>query len=103
MVNGRVVFVDLTADGVLGYNSFISYFLFPMAAYTVGVVCADGHVRISVGYNPWSEIERTHNIAAICERFGGGGHATVGGVALPASSLDRGRAIAVQIRNELMI
>lgn len=103
VVDGRVVFVDLSADGIPGYNSFVSYFLFPTSAYSVGVICADGHVRISVGYNPWSDVERTHNIAAICERFGGGGHASVGGVALPASSLDRGRAIAGEIRNELMI
>lgn len=103
VVDGQVVFVDLTGDGVPGYNSFISYFLFPNTAYTVGVVCADGHVRISVGYNPWSKVERAHNIAAICERFGGGGHPTVGGVALPAASLQRGRAIAGEIRNELMI
>ena len=101
IIDGSVVFVDLTGDGVPGYNSFISYFLFPSLTYTVGVICADGHVRISVGYNPWSNAARTHNIAAICERFGGGGHPTVGGVALPAARLERGREIAGVIRDEL--
>lgn len=97
-----VVFVDLTSDGVPGYNSFISYFLFPNAQYTVGVVCTDGVVRISVGYNPWSNVDRAHNIAAICERFGGGGHPFVGGVSLPAARLEQGREIAGCIRAELM-
>lgn len=98
-----VVFVDLADEGVPGYNSFISYFLFPKARYTIGLVCADGLVRISVGYNPWSNIVRTHNIAAICERFGGGGHPFVGGVSLPATRLEQGREIAGYIRAELMM
>lgn len=103
VVDGKVVFVDLTDDGVPGYNSFISYFLFPSSVYTVGLVCADGHVRISVGHNPWCNVARTHNIAAICERFGGGGHPSVGGVALPAARIAQGREIASEIRNELRL
>lgn len=101
VVDGAVVFVDLADESVLGYNSFIPYYLFPESPYTVGLVCIDGHVRISVGYNPWSHTLRTHNIAEICERFGGGGHPTVGGVAVPASQLSRGREIANAIRAEL--
>lgn len=100
--DGGVVFVDLTHDSVDCYNSFISYFLFPEARYTVGVVCDEDRVRITVGYNPWSEGTRSHNIAAICERFGGGGHPFVGGVTLPASKLEQGRHIADIIRAELM-
>lgn len=101
VVNDRVAFVDLTSERVLGYNSFISYFLFPSSLYTVGLACADGHVRITVGHNPWCSGMRTHNIAAICERFGGGGHPSVGGVALPAERLGRAKEIAQIIRGEL--
>jgi hypothetical protein len=101
LIDGGVVFVDLADENVPGYNSFISYYLFPESLYTVGLVCTDDHARISVGYNPWSRTPRTHNIAEICERFGGGGHATVGGVAVPASQLSRGRVIANAIRLEL--
>lgn len=101
VVDDRVAFVDLTGERVLGYNSFISYFLFPESLYTVGLACADGHVRITVGYNPWSGEVRDHNIAAICERFGGGGHPSVGGVALPAERLSRAQEIAHIIRGEL--
>ncbi len=100
--DGGVVSVDLTDAGVVTYNSFISYFLFPNSRYTIGIVSAEGFVRISVGYNPWSDFDRRHNIAAICERFGGGGHPSVGGIALPASRLQRGREIVNVIRAELM-
>lgn len=97
-----VVLVDLADEELTAYNSFISYFLFPKAHYTVGLVRSDGLVRISVGYNPWSDASRTHNIAAICERFGGGGHPFVGGIALPVARLEQGREIAETIRTELM-
>ena len=101
--DGGVVFVDLADDAIETYNSFICYFLFPKAQYTIGLVHGDDRVRITVGYNPWSKSARTHNIAAICERFGGGGHPFVGGVTLPGNKLDQGRRIAVTIRAELMI
>ncbi|MEM9488404.1 MAG: hypothetical protein AAGC55_04630, partial [Myxococcota bacterium] len=66
MQDGNVVFVDLIDEGINEYNSFISYFLFPDAKYTVGVVRSDDLIRISVGFNPWSNHNRSHNIAEIC-------------------------------------
>lgn len=101
IMDDGVLLVDLLDQDVSEYNSFISYFLFPEAQYTVGMVRTDGLVRISVGYNPWSNVDRTHNIAAICERFGGGGHPFVGGVSVPATPLQRGRDIAAAIFTEL--
>jgi hypothetical protein len=98
-----VVSVDLADDAVPGYNSFISYYLFPDARYTVGLVCSDSYARISVGHNPWSREGRVHNIAALCEKYGGGGHASVAGISLPASELPRAREIAGFIRTELMM
>jgi hypothetical protein len=49
--------------------------------------------KISVGYNPWGEKPRRHEISRICERFGGGGHAVVGAIALELD-VDRARVIA---------
>lgn len=99
--DGGVVFVDLTSDHIDNYNSFITYYLFPQSRYTVGLVCDEHIVRITAGHNPWSGTVRGHNIAAICERFGGGGHSFVGGVTLPADLLDNGRQIARAIWAEL--
>lgn len=96
-----VVFVDLTGDEIDNYNSFVSYYLFPDARYTVGVISNAEIARITAGHNPWSGHARHHNIAAICERFGGGGHPFVGGVTLPAEELGRCRDIADIICSEL--
>jgi hypothetical protein len=96
-----VVFFDLSEDGVAAHNKFISYFLHPEARYTIGLTRSDSRVKISVGSNPWTPETRTHDIAAICERYGGGGHPVVGAVSLPPDQLERGREIAAAIRAEL--
>ncbi len=57
--------------------------------------------KVSVGTNPWSSKPRTHNIAAICERYGGGGHPVVGAVSLGPGELPKARAIAAEIVAEL--
>jgi nanoRNase/pAp phosphatase (c-di-AMP/oligoRNAs hydrolase) len=67
----------------------------------VGILAAGKRIKISVGSNPWTQIPRTHNIAAICERYGGGGHPVVGAISLPAGENDRARAIATEITAEL--
>ena len=48
--------------------------------------------KISVGSNPWAPRPRTHNIAKICERYGGGGHAVVGAISLKPEEVELGRA-----------
>jgi len=42
-----------------------------------------------------------HNLASICERYGGGGHARVGAISLSPGELDRAREIAADIVAEL--
>lgn len=96
-----VVYFDLSEDGVAAHNKFIAYMLFPESRYTVGVTRSSQRAKISVGSNPWSGRERTHNIAAICERFGGGGHPVVGAVSLAPDQIERAREIARLIRDEL--
>lgn len=99
--DGGVVSFDLSGDPVAAHNKFIAYMLFPEARYTVGLTRSPERVKISVGSNPWARPQRTHNIAAICERFGGGGHPVVGAVSLPPGQLERGREIAGLIATEL--
>lgn len=96
-----VVAYDLVDDGAISPNKFISYHLFDEARYTVALTRGDDTLKISVGYNPWSHRERAHNIASICERYGGGGHPVVGAVALPIADLHRARQIFQEIRTEL--
>jgi len=96
-----VVFFDLAGYDVEGYNKFIPYYLFPSSIYTVSVSPSSFRTKISVGSNPWAATEPTHNLASICERYGGGGHARVGAISLSPGELDRARVIAAEIVAEL--
>lgn len=92
-----VVSFDLVEDGVDVYNKFIPYFIYPESTYTVSIVKSPTRTKISVGSNPWAPRPRRHNIAEICERYGGGGHAVVGAVSLPAEDVELGRKYMQEI------
>jgi hypothetical protein len=100
-VDDGVVFFDLAGYEMEGYNKFIPYYLFPDSMYTVSVSPSSSRTKISVGSNPWSPTEPTHNLASICERYGGGGHARVGAISLPPGQLERARVIAAEVVAEL--
>src|SRR5262249_10125241 len=89
-----VVFFDLAGYHVEGCNKFIPCYLFPAATYPVSVSPSSFRTKISVGSNPWSKEEPKHNLASICERYGGGGHARVGAISLSPGELEQARAIA---------
>jgi len=96
-----VVFFDLAGYDVEGYNKFIPYYLFPASIYTVSVSPSVFRTKISVGSNPWSEEAPKHNLASICERYGGGGHARVGAISFEPGELEKARKVAVEIVEEL--
>jgi nanoRNase/pAp phosphatase (c-di-AMP/oligoRNAs hydrolase) len=54
-----------------------------------------------VGSNPWTPEAPKHNLASICERFGGGGHPRVGAISLPPGHAAEARKIAAEITSEL--
>ncbi len=96
-----VVFFDLAGHEVEGYNKFIPYYLFPDSVYTVSVSPSSFRTKISIGSNPWTPTEPKHNLATICERYGGGGHARVGAISLAPGELTRAREIAAEVVAEL--
>jgi hypothetical protein len=98
--NGVVQF-DLVDEGYEGFNKFIPYYLFPEATYTVALSRAPQRTKISVGSNPWAPRPRTHNIATLCERYGGGGHAVVGAISFAPDEVEKGRAALAEIVAEL--
>jgi hypothetical protein len=97
----RVVQFDLVDEGYEGFNKFIPYYLFPEATYSVALTRAPQRTKISVGSNPWAPVPRSHNIAKICERYGGGGHAVVGAVSFKPEEVEEGRAAVREIVSEL--
>jgi hypothetical protein len=98
--NGVVTF-DLTGYDLEGYNKFIPYYLYPHSIYTVSVSPSSFRTKISVGSNPWAIEEPRHNLATICERYGGGGHARVGAISLEPGALEEARRVAQEIVAEL--
>jgi nanoRNase/pAp phosphatase (c-di-AMP/oligoRNAs hydrolase) len=54
-----------------------------------------------VGSSPWVEGPLDHNLATICERYGGGGHPRVGAISFPLGAVEEARQAAREIREEL--
>ena len=98
--NGVVQF-DLVDEGIEGFNKFIPYYLYPQTTYSVALTRGQYRTKISVGSNPWAPRPRTHNIATICERYGGGGHAVVGAVSFAPGEVEKWRAAMREIVQEL--
>jgi hypothetical protein len=96
-----VVHFDLTQEGYEGFNKFIPYYLFPETTYSVALTRDPRRTKISVGSNPWAPRPRRHNIATICERYGGGGHAVVGAISFGPDEIEKGRAVMREIVEEL--
>jgi hypothetical protein len=95
------LFFDVTDQDLEGYNKFIPYYLYPDSIYNVGLSKSSFRVKVSVGSNPWSKAERLVNLAKICERYGGGGHARVGAISFDVSQGDAARKAASEIVEEL--
>lgn len=96
-----VIYFDLVDYGIEGYNKFIPYYLFPDSAYTVSVSTSSFRTKVSVGSNPWVREPLRHNLATICERYGGGGHPKVGAISFPIGAVAEARKAAAEIREEL--
>jgi hypothetical protein len=103
VVEGGVITFDITDQPTEGYNKFIPYYLFPEATYNVGLSKSSFRTKVSVGTNPWTKKTPSElvNLAAICERYGGGGHARVGAISFPPDREDTARKAVAEIVAEL--
>ncbi len=96
-----VVVVDLSDINLEVAGKFVTYALYPNSVYSVMLSRSKTKCKISIGYNPWCNQERKHNIAQICERHGGGGHPVVGAIAVPVEDLERAKTLVTEIAQEL--
>src|SRR5438105_14076270 len=96
------VYFDITDRPMEGYNKFIPYYLHPECVYSVGLSKSSFRTKVSVGSNPWTRNDHMVNLAKICERYGGGGHARVGAMSFEPTQSERareaGRAIVEELR-----
>ncbi len=97
----KVVYFDLIGNDLAGYNKFIPYYLFPESVFTVSVSQQSFRTKVSVGSNPWVTGPIRHNLASICERYGGGGHARVGAISFDLDAIEQARQAAREIAAEL--
>jgi hypothetical protein len=95
------IFFDVTDHALEGYNKFIPYYLHPECTYSVGLSKSSFRTKVSVGSNPWTTATYMENLAKICERYGGGGHARVGAISFPPDRFDDARRAAEEVVAEL--
>ncbi len=95
------IFFDITDLDMEGYNKFVPYYLHPDSVYSVGLSKSSFRVKVSVGSNPWAKREPIVNLAKVCERYGGGGHARVGAISFDVSQNAAARKAAQEIVEEL--
>ena len=92
------IFFDITDYDLEGYNKFVPYYLHPESIYSVGLSKSSFRVKVSVGSNPWAPEEPAVNLAKICERYGGGGHARVGAISFDVNQ----HAAAIRASEEIV-
>jgi len=95
------IYFDISDHDLEGYNKFIPYYLHPDSVYSVGLSSSSFRVKVSVGSNPWTKKQNMVNLAKICERYGGGGHARVGAISFSPDRGDDARKAAAEIVQEL--
>jgi hypothetical protein len=96
-LEGGVAQSNLIPEGIASINKFIVYYLHPEARYSVTLLETRERYKISVGSNPWPTVPRTHDIAKLCERYGGGGHPAVGSISLPKTDLAAVLRVAAEV------
>jgi hypothetical protein len=95
------IFFDITDLDLEGYNKFVPYYLHPDSVYSVGLSKSSFRVKVSVGSNPWARREPSVNLARVCERYGGGGHARVGAISFDVTQHAAASKAAREIVEEL--
>jgi len=97
------IYFDISDHLLEGFNKFIPYYLFPESTYSIGLSKSSFRTKVAVGSNPWTKAraEDMVNLAKICERYGGGGHARVGAISFSPDRTDEAREAARVIVAEL--
>jgi hypothetical protein len=95
------LYFDITDKDLEGYNKFVPYYLHPESIYSVGLSKSSFRVKVSVGSNPWAPSPPRVNLAKVCERYGGGGHARVGAISFDVGQHAEASRAAREIVDEL--
>ncbi len=98
-----IIFFDISDHLLEGFNKFIPYYLHPEATYSIGLSKSSFRTKVAVGSNPWTKADPATmvNLAQVCERYGGGGHARVGAISFSPDREDQARDASKVIVAEL--
>ena len=99
--HGDVIVFDRFDDVGARSPGFLGYVLFPTCLYAV---VGDAHTDEHQDHRRREPVDarpRRHDIGELCARYGGGGHAVVGGVTLRGDELERARHTVDELVREL--
>ena len=100
--HGDVIVFDRFADSGARSPGFLGYLLFPTCLYAVSGTRTADSIKISAGVNPWVKgKQRRHDIGELCAKYGGGGHAVVGGVTLRGDEVARAKETLANLVRDL--
>ena len=100
----RVLLYDASSSAIRR-ERFAAFYHHPEILYSVGVIPTRSGFHVSAGENPWNNpsaagVTGAH-IGEMMERYGGGGHRTVGGA--NPESLDAARKVAAEVAEMLRL
>ncbi|KMQ51135.1 hypothetical protein CHISP_2058 [Chitinispirillum alkaliphilum] len=95
----NIVFFDYVKSEI-PFQRYLTYYYEPDALYSIGLYRKNGKFSISVGKNPWIDVQ-SKNIGEICQKYGGGGRENVGSIAIKdySKALEAVREICEHISN----
>jgi hypothetical protein len=79
VLTDKVVFIDGTKTGAQ-LSNFFGYYFYPEVDYAATLEFYGRYYHLSVGKNPWRKTPARVHIGELLNKYGGGGHKTVGGV-----------------------
>ena len=100
-VSDGVIYFDVSDLDLEGSNKFIPYLIHPEAIYSVCVSASKDRAKVSIGSNPWKSELAVKNLAAIAERYGGGGHPKVSAISFEPDAIARAQEVAKEVAAEL--
>ena len=94
-----VLFFDASSSRIRR-ERFAVFYHYPELYYAVGVIPTRSGFHVTCGENPWNVPPVRTHLGELMERYGGGGHRSVGG-ANPAD-LQAARTVAAEVANTLV-
>jgi len=97
-IDGIVVFDVESKDSII--SRYASYYFYPEARYSAGIVRWQEGAKITAMRNPWLEFEGV-SLGRICKELGGGGHRRVGSIVLHGERTAEAPALLNRILSEI--